>query len=213
MGKIPNFTGSRLYPIPRPVAPSNSAMILAVGIDMRAPSHSSAGKTHRHAAHRRSLSAYAPLLILITLAALVAGAKELHYGGGWDSREWMLDAMGFFLVMFSMFKFFDLEGFADGFHMYDLLAQRVRSYGFVYPFIEFTLGLGYLARWELPLIYGVTLGVMSFGALGVLNALRQKLDVNCACMGTVLKVPLSTVALTEDVAMAAMAAVMLVSLR
>ena len=34
-------------------------------------------------------------------------------------------------------------------------------------------------------------------------------DVDCACMGTVLKVPLSTIALLEDLGMAAMAALML----
>jgi hypothetical protein len=50
---------------------------------------------------------------------------------------------------------------------------------------------------------------MVFGSLGVINALRKGLDLECACMGTVLKVPLSTVALIEDLGMAAMAAGML----
>ena len=49
---------------------------------------------------------------------------------------------------------------------------------------------------------------MAWSALGVISALRRGLDVNCACMGTVLKVPLSTVALTENVGMGAMATVM-----
>jgi hypothetical protein len=50
--------------------------------------------------------------------------------------------------------------------------------------------------------------IMVFGGLGVINALRKKMDVDCACLGTVLRVPLSTVALTEDFGMAVMAAVM-----
>jgi hypothetical protein len=58
-------------------------------------------------------------------------------------------------------------------------------------------------------VYAATIIVMLFGSLGVLNALRRGLDVNCACMGNVLKVPLSTVALIEDLGMAAMAATML----
>jgi len=93
--------------------------------------------------------------------------------------------------------------------MYDLLAKPVRPYAFLYPFIELGLGLSYLAQWELKWTNWAAIGVMSFGALGVLNALRKGLDLECACMGTVLKVPLSTVALVEDVGMAVMAAAML----
>jgi hypothetical protein len=48
-----------------------------------------------------------------------------------------------------------------------------------------------------------------FGALGVVSALRRGLDIECACMGTVLHVPLSTVALVEDLGMAGMAGAML----
>jgi hypothetical protein len=167
-------------------------------------------KSHRRA-HRPGLRAqdYTPLLIMIALTLLTAAAATVHAAGEWNGREWMLDAMGFLLVIFSMFKFFDLRGFADGFQMYDLLAKRVRAYAFIYPFIELGLALGYLARWQLPLVYGLTIGVMAFGALGVIAALRHKLDVDCACLGTVLHVPLSTVALTEDLGMAAMAAFML----
>lgn len=127
--------------------------------------------------------------------------------------RWMHDFMGFFLVVFSMFKFFSLEGFADGFQMYDLLAKPLRPYAYVYPFIELGLGLGYLAHWQPAVIYTATIAVMLFGSLGVFNSLRKGLDLECACMGTVLKVPLSTVALVEDLGMAAMAAAMLVMAR
>ncbi len=116
--------------------------------------------------------------------------------------------MGFFLIVFAMFKLFDLPGFADGFQMYDLLAMRFRPYAYAYPFIELGLGLSYLAAWDRPWLYATTIAVMLWGSLGVIGALRRGLDVNCACMGNVLKVPLSTVALTEDLGMALMAAAM-----
>ena len=123
----------------------------------------------------------------------------------------MHDFMGFFLVVFSMFKLFNLEGFADGFQMYDLLAKHVRAYAYLYAFIELALGLGYLAHWEPKLIYLVTVIVMTFSGFGVIRALTKRLDIECACLGTVLSVPLSTVALIEDLGMAGMAATMLVS--
>jgi hypothetical protein len=108
-----------------------------------------------------------------------------------------------------MFKFFNMEGFADGFQMYDLLAKPFRPYAYLYPFLELGLGLGYLAHWQPRFIYAATVVLMVFGALGVGNALRKGLDLECACMGTVLHVPLSTVALLEDLGMAAMGAAML----
>jgi hypothetical protein len=110
-----------------------------------------------------------------------------------------------------MFKFFNLEGFADGFQMYDLLAKPFRPYAYVYPFIELALGLGYLAHWRPGAVYAATVAVMLFGALGVVRALIRGLDIECACMGTVLSVPsLSTVALLEDLGMATMAGAMLI---
>ncbi len=79
----------------------------------------------------------------------------------------------------------------------------------MYPFIELGLGLSYLAHLVPPVTYVVTIIVMLWGALGVFRALMKGLDLECACMGTVLKVPLSTVVLLEDLGMAGMAAEML----
>ena len=147
-------------------------------------------------------------MVVVGLSLAAALAMQHAYPGPGDIRSGMHDFMGLFLLLFSMFKLFDLPGFADGFQMYDLLAGPFRPYAFIYPFIELSLGLGYLADWNLPVIYAATIIVMFFGAAGVLGALRKGLDLHCACMGTVLKVPLSTVALTEDIGMATMAAIM-----
>ena len=75
---------------------------------------------------------------------------------------------------------------------------------------ELGLGLLYLSRaWPME-TYLFTAVLMTFGAIGVIIALRKGLDVKCACLGSFLEVPLSTVALTEDLGMAAIAIVMLV---
>jgi hypothetical protein len=164
--------------------------------------------------HRRqhgrgsSWTDYVPLFVVVLLTLLAAASKQGAYAGEWNWMTWMHDFMGFFLVVFSMLKSFDLPGFADGFQMYDLLAKPLRPYAYAYPLIELGLGLGYLAHWQPRLIYGATVVIMVFGALGVFNALRKGLDLECACMGTALKVPLSTVALVEDFGMAIMAGAM-----
>jgi hypothetical protein len=151
---------------------------------------------------------YLPLLVVIALTVAAAVAKQAAYGS-WNTAAWMHDFMGFFLVVFAMLKLFDLPGFANGFAMYDLLAKRVHAYGYLYPFLEAALGLGYLAHLAPTTVAWATIVLLGFGALGVLNALRRGLNVRCACMGTSLRVPLSTVALVEDLGMAAMAVAML----
>jgi hypothetical protein len=158
--------------------------------------------------HARSWRDYVPLLALVLVAFLVATALARSYGPDANSAHWMHDFMGFFLVVFALLKLFDLPGFADGFQMYDLLAKRVRLYALLYPFLELALGLAYLSFWRPVTVYLATIVLLGFGALGVISALRRGLDVNCACMGNTLKVPLSTVALLENLGMAGMALVM-----
>lgn len=193
---FPTQPRSSTAPAPQPRAESD-----------REPEHEHAGHEHPSAgAQTRSWADYVPLGVLLALTALAAAAKAISYGPLSSSMAWMHDFMGFFLVSFAMLKLFDLRGFADGFQRYDLLAKRSRRYALAYPFIELTLGLGLLAHWQPGLVYPATLAVMLFGAAGVISALERGLDVNCACMGNTLKVPLSTVALTEDLGMAAMAA-------
>jgi hypothetical protein len=162
---------------------------------------------HRQHGRGRRAKDYLPLGILIAAAFIAALAMQAAFGK-WATRSWMLDGMGLFLVILSLFKFFDIPGFVDGFRMYDLLARRIAAYGYLYPFIELALGLGYLARWHPPVVYGATIAVMLFGTAGVVRSLARGLDVECACMGTALHVPLSTVTLAEDVGMAVMAAAM-----
>jgi hypothetical protein len=156
---------------------------------------------------QRTWRSYIPLMVLVSLSAL--SALALTGISPFRPANWMHGFMGLFLVMFSMFKFFNLSGFADGFQMYDLLAKRFRPYAYLYPFLELGLGLSYLARFSLKEVYVGTIVLMLFGACGVLVALKNQLKINCACMGTVLNVPLSTVAMVENVGMAAMATVML----
>lgn len=151
---------------------------------------------------------YVPLIALVLVGALVASALKRSYGPGADPAHWMHNFMGFFLVVFALLKLFDLSAFADGFQKYDLLAVHFRPYALVYPFIELTLGLAYFSFWRPTAVYVATVVVLGFGALGVVRALRRGLDLKCACMGSILKVPLSTVALTENLGMVVMALAM-----
>jgi hypothetical protein len=121
----------------------------------------------------------------------------------------MTNFMGGFFVAFSFFKLLDLRGFVDSFQSYDVAARLFRPYGYAYPFIELALGVAYLVRFAPVVTNVVTLAVMLVGIVGVLQALLQKRRIQCACLGTVFKLPMSKVAFIEDALMAAMALAML----
>lgn len=150
---------------------------------------------------------YWPLFALILVAVLAAFALNLRSYG--DPHSWAHYFMGFFFCQFAMLKLFNIPQFAEGFRMYDLVAQRLKFYSYLYPFIELALGLAYLSFIAPTWTYIATIFFMSLGSFGVFNALKKGLNVRCACMGTVLNVPLSTVTLSEDISMGAMALFML----
>ncbi len=149
------------------------------------------------------LKKYWPLAALILIAALAATA--LSSITTFEHRPWMHFFMGFFLCQFAMLKLFHPSDFADGFQMYDLIAAKSRAYAYIYPLIELGLGLCYLGFIFPIATYIITILVLGTGAVGVIKALHKGLDLRCACMGTVLDVPLSTVTLTEDLGMVIMA--------
>lgn len=146
-----------------------------------------------------------PLFTLVIIAALAALALQISC-----RLSWAQSFMGFFFCQFAMLKLFSLSGFVEGFQKYDLLAKHVKIYGYIYPLIELALGLSYLAFIFPTVVYTITIIIMAVSAIGVVKALRAGLDVRCACMGTILNVPLSTVTLTEDVVMGLMALCMLI---
>lgn len=150
---------------------------------------------------------YWPLFALILVSAMAASA--LGYGAQLGLFAQSHYFMGFFFCQFAMLKFFQPATFAEGFQKYDLVAKKFPVYAYLYPLIELGLGLSYLAFIYPTLVYIVTVLVMCIGATGVIRALKAGLDVRCACMGTVLEVPLSTVTLVEDIGMGLMALWML----
>jgi hypothetical protein len=118
---------------------------------------------------------------------------------------------GFFLV-FSFFKLLDLKGFADSYASYDIVAKKWRGWGYLYPYIELALGLAFLVKLDLPITNGVTFVVMGISIIGVLQSLLQKRRIQCACLGAVFNLPMSTITVIEDGLMIAMSGWMLVNL-
>ena len=111
---------------------------------------------------------------------------------------------GFFLV-FSFFKFLDVAGFASAFRGYDLVARVLPGYGRAYPFIELVLGLAYLTNIAPAATNIATAIIMAVGLAGIIRAVVSKQSIRCACLGTGINLPMSTVTIIENSVMLVMA--------
>lgn len=129
------------------------------------------------------------------------------------AMSFMDNLMGTWFLIFALFKLTDLKGFASGYSSYDIIAKRFNTWGYIYPFIEITLGIAYLTRFN-PLITNITtLIILSLATIGVVQSMMKKSKIQCSCLGTVLKVPLTKVTLIENLVMAGMALLMLVIMK
>jgi copper chaperone CopZ len=151
-----------------------------------------------------------PLFLIVGYIAGSGALAALAFGGAMKFSFFMTYFMAGFFLVFSFFKFLDLDGFASAYRSYDVVAKAWAPWGYIYPFVELALGVAYLLRVYPTAVNIVALVLMLVGSIGVLRALMDKRRIICACLGTALKLPMTTVTLVEDLGMAAMAAVMLV---
>lgn len=173
--------------------------------------HDSHNNQHNNQIDKKqyAIGNFFPLIIIITCIVILTILKSAIFQT-WSFPSLMYDFMGFFFIVFGFFKVINLTNFVQAYAMYDLIAQRSSLYGFIYPFIELTLGVCYLMRWFLMATNIATAIIMLISAAGVFNELRKGKTIVCACLGTVFKIPMTSVTLAEDLLMAAMAFLMLV---
>ena len=150
-----------------------------------------------------------PLFLIIGYVSIASFL--IHYRET-SLDEMMLTFMGLFFVVFSFFKFLDLKGFTNSFAMYDPLAAKIKLYAWIYPFIETILGISFLYRYQLKFALIVTLVVLSATTIGVTKVLLKKSKIQCACLGTALKLPMTEATFIENAIMILMAIVMLFKL-
>lgn len=154
-------------------------------------------------------TSFKPIYLLF---AYIGGAATLVQlaRGGFDPMHWMASFMAVFFLTFSFFKLLDLHGFAEGYATYDVVAERIPAYGLIYPFIELGLGIAYVLAPLSPITNAATLVVMGVSSIGVVQQVLKNSPFQCACLGTIFKLPLSRITLIEDLLMVAMSGLMLI---
>lgn len=145
------------------------------------------------------------ILFYITSASILLNFKD------WNRNDFMLNFMGLFFIIFSFFKMLDLKGFSESFKMYDPLAKKISFYGMLYPFIETALGLMFLMKFEVFSALILSVLILGLTTIGVTKILISKKSIQCACLGTVLKLPMTEATFIENVIMIFMSIFMLSS--
>ena len=149
---------------------------------------------------------YRPVIAVFAIAALMALATSWAAFGTlltMRAGEWFI---AFSMCILAILKLRDLEGFSNMFLGYDLLAQRVVRYAYVYPFGEALAGILMIAGALMWIAIPVALFIGGIGAASVFKAVYiDKREPKCACVGGDSNVPLGFVSLTENLMMVAMA--------
>jgi len=138
------------------------------------------------------------ILFYITIGSVIVSWNE-------STDNFMMNFMGLFFIAFSFFKFIDYKNFPNSFSMYDPLAKKLPIYGWVYPFIETALGLMFLFKIQIYLSLFLTVLFLSITTVGVIKVLSNKKEVQCACLGTAIKLPMTIATLIENGIMIVMA--------
>jgi copper chaperone CopZ len=155
-----------------------------------------------------TLKTYLPIFLIfgyITAITLLIQYLQGHF----IPMQWMSHFMAGFFLVFSLFKLLDVPGFAMSYSGYDIIAKRWKVYGYIYPFIELVLGISFLIPAYMLWSNAATLLVMSISIIGVLQSVLNKQKIQCACLGAVFNLPMSTVTIIEDAIMIVMSAVSL----
>ena len=157
------------------------------------------------------LTTYKPILLIffyITLVTLLVQFVNETF----DTMQWMRHFMAGFFLVFSFFKMLNLKGFAESYVMYDVIAKRFPAWAYVYAFTELALGIAFLINFNPMITNSVTFIVMSISIIGVLQSVLHKKKIQCACLGAVFNLPMSTVTIIEDALMIAMSGWMILNL-
>lgn len=140
-----------------------------------------------------------PLFLIFTYVVVIS---VLINWDNWDAvnyrTDFMMDFMGVFFVIFSFFKILDIPGFANAFRKYDPIARRSKFYAVLYPFIELLLGLLFL--YKIQILYAViaTIIILGITTIGVIKVVTDKKEIQCACLGSVLKLKMTEATIIEN---------------
>lgn len=194
-----------------PVNTLQQAVGKAGGYIISEAGHHAGSHTMENTVSEGSGDSYYPIVLIFGYITGITLLIQLAQGS-FNWMQWMSHFMAGFFIVFSFFKLLNLKGFTEGYSSYDIIAKAIPGWAFIYPFVELTLGILFLIGLY-PLGTNIaTFIVMGIGSIGVIQSLLKKTPFQCACLGTIIQLPLSKVTLFEDLLMVVMSAIMIVTM-
>jgi copper chaperone CopZ len=156
-------------------------------------------------------NSYFPVFLIFGYITLITVAIQV-VKGSFNWLQWSGHFMAGFFFVFSFFKILDLKGFSEGYGTYDVITKRFPAWGKIYPFVELGFAVLLLIEFQ-PFITNLAIFIiMGISSIGVIQSLRKKRRIQCACLGTVIKLPLGKVTLIEDLLMVVMSLGMVIAM-
>ncbi len=157
------------------------------------------------------LETYKPILLIFFYIIIVTTLIQFK-NEKFNLMQAMQHFMAGFFLIFSFFKLLNLKGFAESYVMYDVLAKKIPAWAYIYVFVELGLGIAFVINYNPIITNLITLIVMSISIIGVLQSVLNKKKIQCACLGAIFNLPMSTVTIIEDGLMIIMSILMLTNL-
>lgn len=150
---------------------------------------------------------YLPLILLFALSAGIPALNILINKTAFDIG--MHQFMGATLIALAYFKLVDLPKFAEAFSTYDLISKKFYNYGYIYPFFELSAGIFFILSVKVKAFSVFTILFLIPTTIGVVKALREKRNFQCACLGTAFNLPLTSITIVENILMIIMSAMII----
>lgn len=143
---------------------------------------------------------YTPLIVALILIWISTEILCLMFDYPLISMMGMNMLMGSWFMIFGLSKLINVSGFVASFRQYDFITQSFPMYWYVYPIIEFCLGVAYVA--DVMMLYWlpinlVTLFVSGITTLWIVRSFSRPTKLHCACLGAHTELTLWWVTLVE----------------
>lgn len=144
------------------------------------------------------------IFLIFTVNYIVNYIYLLHTDKDIKKKKFINNKMGTLLILFGVLKLVNLHKFVEIFSKYDIISQRFKIYGYLFPFIEIITGILLIKGHKLQYIYNLINTLMIISIISVSISIVQGKELRCGCLGSFFHIPLSYVTIFENIYMLVM---------
>ena len=158
---------------------------------------------------------YIKFFSLIIVLIILAFLKGYYFSVTQSlAMDVMINSMGAFFGVFGIFQLLGYKNFVDVFPKYDPIAKTIPIYGKIYPILSIVIGILYFLNlfspWRDILVAIIT--TIAFIGIGIIiYSGKEEQKVHCVCLGNVIKLPISSITVLENLVMSIMSITIIIN--